>query len=138
MRRQSLNLLVTALQAAKERADVSAYAAPAMRQFSSLVSLQSISSQQWTHSRAQFQHQSCFPHEGHRLFTSGSDLTPEPRVSPGLPAVPTELDEDTIASIVAGAFIFGQHCCPPFPGCMSTHLVHFVPSLSWLQQKQTI
>lgn len=108
MRRQSLNILVTALRAAKERADVSEFAAPALRQFSSLVSLQSISSQQWRHSRAQCQHQSCFPHEGHRLFTSGSDATPEPRVSPGLPAVPTELDEDTIASIVAGASIFGQ------------------------------
>jgi len=108
MRRQSLNLLTRVLGVAREQEALCAVAAPALRQYSSLISLQSIPSQQWTSSRSQTLHQQCFQQafsmpEGHRLYTTGSvDLTPEPRVSPGFPAVPTELDEDTVASIVAG------------------------------------
>ena len=102
-----MNVLVRALRAAREHSEVSAVAAPALRQFSSLVSLQNSSSQHWTYSRSQYanQHcsqQGCFTSEGHRLFSTGSDMTPEPYVNPGFPAVPTALDEDTVAAIVSG------------------------------------
>ena len=107
MRRQPLTVLVRALQAARGQGDLSAQAAPALRQYSSLISLQNCSNQQWQHSNHHFGQRQCLPQgilmpEGHRLFSSGPDMTPEPFVSPGLPAVPVALDEDTVASMVPG------------------------------------
>ena len=124
MRRQSLTVFAKVLRAATEQEAVYAAAAPALRQYSSLISLHSIPNQQWSHDRTQSLHhhlstQYCLAAEGHRLYTSGPDLTPEPRVSPGLPAVPTELDEETVASIVAGETHHDALChirlCSIFP-----------------------
>ena len=102
-----MTVLVRALQAARGQGDLSAQAAPALRQYSSLISLQNCSNQQWQPSNHHFGQRQCLPQgilmpEGHRLFSSGPDMTPEPFVSPGLPAVPVALDEDTVASMVPG------------------------------------
>lgn len=107
MRRHSVNVFARALRSATEQELLCAAAAPALRQYSSLVSLQSVPSRQWNHTRSPSLHQQLtlqYPvsQEGHRFYTSSPDLVPEPRVSPGFPAVPTELDEETVASIVAG------------------------------------
>ena len=107
MRRQSLKVFSKLLRVATEQEAVHRAAAPALRQYSSLLSSHSNPSQQWNHTRLQsLQQQNIaqygFTSEGHRFYTTSPDLIPEPGVSPGFPAVPTGLDDETVASIVAG------------------------------------